>query len=303
MMGADHTNNSGHINDDKANNDGFDDNPNQGQHTKPIDLRPIESGQIDSNGQMSLFVILDGFEGPIDLLLTLAREQKVDLSKIAILPLAEQYLTFIQNARDLDIDVAADYLVMAAWLAYLKSRLLLPDPEPEEQDELDNMADALKFQLMKLEAMQKAGQQLMARARLGQERFVNGQPEKFTVTENVAFTATLFDLLKTYGHMASQKEASTLTISATKLYSVEEAVERLQHLIGRSPGWSTLQSFMPPGLDSPMDKRSALASHFTASLELVRDGALKLRQESEFGPIWLSTTTNKPSGNKPSGNS
>ena len=245
---------------------------------------------------MSLFVILDGFEGPIDLLLTLAREQKVDLSKIAILPLAEQYLAFIQNARDLDIDVAADYLVMAAWLAYLKSRLLPPDPEPEEQDELDNMADALKFQLMKLEAMQKAGQQLMALPRLGQDRFSIGQPEKFTVTENIDFTATLFDLLKTYGHMASQKEASTLTISATKLYSVEDAVKRLNQLISANlSGWSTLQSFMPPGLSTPMDRRSALASHFTASLELVRDGALKLRQDPEFGPIWLSTTSEKQS--------
>ena len=245
---------------------------------------------IDQHGQMSLFVILDGFEGPIDLLLTLAREQKVDLSKIAILPLAEQYLAFIQNARDLDIDVAADYLVMAAWLAYLKSRLLLPDPEPEEQDEAENMADALKFQLLKLEAMQKAGRQLMALPRLGQERFANGQPEKFTVTENIAYTATLFDLLKTYGHMSSQQDASTLTISATKLYSVEEAVKRLDQLIKRSPGWSTLQSFLPPGLSTAMDRRSAMAAHFTASLELVRDGALKLRQESEFGPIWLSNT-------------
>ena len=268
--------------------------------TNDFDQSASKARPIDQDGQMSLFVILDGFEGPIDLLLTLARDQKVDLSKIAILPLAEQYLAFIQNARDLDIYVAADYLVMAAWLAYLKSRLLLPDPEPEEQDELENMADALKFQLMKLEAMQKAGQQLLALPRLGQDRFANGQPEKFTVTENVAFTATLFDLLKTYGHMASQKEASTLTISATKLFSVEEAVKRLQHLIGRTPGWTTLQSFMPPGLDTPMDRRSALASHFTASLEMVRDGALKLRQESEFGPIWLSQTSQKPSRNEQS---
>ena len=270
------------------------DEPNGQDNLQPQSSQAEFIQPADIDGQLSLFVILDGFEGPIDLLLSLARDQKVDLSKIAILPLAEQYLEFINSARDLDIDVAADYLVMAAWLAYLKSRLLLPDPEPEDQEEVMDMADALKFQLMKLQAMQNAGRQLMALPRLGQQRFKNGQPEKFSVTENVAFTATLFDLLKSYGHMASSKEASTLTISATKLFSVEEAVQRLGQLIGRSPGWSTLQSFMPPGLASPMDRRSALASHFTASLELVRDGELKLRQDSEFGPIWLSTTKQRP---------
>jgi segregation and condensation protein A len=254
---------------------------------------PVNQTLMDGQGQLSLFVVLDGFEGPIDLLLSLAREQKVDLSKIAILPLAEQYLAFINSAHDLDIEVAADYLVMAAWLAYLKSRLLLPDPEPDEQHEALDMADALKFQLMKLEAMQNAGRQLMASARLGRERFANGQPETFTVTENIAFTATLYDLIKTYGNIATAKETSTLTIASTRLYSVEEAVERLQNLIGRSPGWATLQSFMPPGLTSPLDCRSAMASHFSASLELVREGNLKIRQDNHFAPIWLSTASQK----------
>ena len=249
---------------------------------------------IDQHGQLSLFVILDGFEGPIDLLLSLARDQKVDLSKITILPLAEQYLAFINSARDLDIDVAADYLVMAAWLAYLKSRLLLPDPEPEDHDEAMDMTDALKFQLMKLEAMQKAGRQLMARPRLGQERFANAQPQTFSATENIAFTATLFDLIKTYGNIATAKKNAILTITSSRLYSVEEAVKRLNHLMNRSPGWSTLQSFMPLGLNTPMDHRSALASHFTASLEMVRDGNLKIRQDNHFGPIWLSATAQKP---------
>jgi segregation and condensation protein A len=257
-----------------------------------------ESPQIDQafvkgEGQMSFFLVLDGFEGPIDLLLTLAREQKVDLSKIAILPLAEQYLEFIKTAQNLDVEVAADYLVMAAWLAYLKSRLLLPDPEPEEHGEALNMADALKFQLMKLEAMQNAGRQLMARPRLGQERFTNGQPETFTVTENIAFTATLYDLIKTYGNIATAHEASTLTIASTRLYTVEEAVKRLKNLMGQSPGWSTLESFMPPGLASPMDRRSAMASHFSASLELARDGNVKIRQDNPFGSIWLNANSDK----------
>ncbi|MGU9962001.1 MAG: segregation and condensation protein A [Candidatus Puniceispirillales bacterium WSBS_2018_MAG_OTU23] len=245
-----------------------------------------------NNGQMSLFLVLDGFEGPIDLLLSLAREQKVDLSKIAILPLAEQFLEFINTASDLDgdfdIDIAADYLVMAAWLAYLKSRLLLPDLAPDDHEEVMDMADALKFQLMRLQAMQNVGKQLMALPRLGQQRFCNGQPTVFAAVENTAFTATLFDLLKTYGHIVSSKEASTLTITASRLYTVEEAVWRLNALIDKSPGWSKLQSFMPAGLATAIDHRSALASHFTASLELVRDGALTLRQDKAFGDIWLS---------------
>lgn len=237
--------------------------------------------------QLSLFLVLDGFEGPIDLLLTLAREQKVDLGKIAILPLAEQYLEFVNSAQELDIDMAADYLVMAAWLAYLKSRLLLPDPEDDEDTTAMDMADALKFQLMKLEAMQKAGRQLMAQPRLGQQRFGNGQPQHFTTTNHAVFTATLFDLLKAYGDIASTEQASTLTITPSRLYSVEEAVARLGKLLGHSPDWATLQSFMPPGLKLPMDFRSAMASHFSASLELVKEGRASLRQDAEFAPIWL----------------
>lgn len=251
----------------------------------PLD-RPL--GRDD--GQLSLFVILDGFEGPIDLLLMLAREQKVDLGKLAILPLAEQYLDFIQSARDLDIEIAADYLVMAAWLAYLKSRLLIPDPQPDEREEALDMADALKFQLMRLEAMQRSSQALMALPRLGQQRFANGQPEEFAANTTTHFKATLFDLLRAYGHISSAGEAATLTIAESQLYTVEDAVKRLaQMLRTATPGWSTLSSFLPDGLSTPLDHRSAMASHFTASLELVRDGELKLRQDSAFGPIWLAS--------------
>lgn len=243
--------------------------------------------------QLSLFLVLDGYEGPIDLLLSLAREQKVDLSRIAILPLAEQYLEYIQSARDLDIEIAADYLVMAAWLAYLKSRLLLPDPEPEEQEEAIDMADALKFQLLRLEAMQNASRQIMALPRLGRERFANGQPEAFAITTNNSFKASLVDLLRAYGHIASAQDASTLTIASTRLFSVEDAVKRLSHLLKSAPGWNTLQHYMPEGLETPLDHRSALAAHFTASLELVRDGNMKLRQDTAFGPIWLANTRKK----------
>lgn len=251
------------------------------------DLTVAEARQA---GQLSLFLVLDGYEGPIDLLLDLARDQKIDLTQIAILPLAEQYLAYINNARELDIEVAADYLVMAAWLAYLKSRLLLPDPEPEEQMETLDMAEALRRQLLQLEAMRKAGKELMALPRLGVTRFKGAHHEQFNPVNVVSHTATLFDLLQAYGQIASREEASTLTISASHLYSVEEAVARLGDLIKYAKGWNNLLSFLPPNLKTELDHRSAIASHFTATLEMVRDGQAQLRQDNQFGPIYLAST-------------
>ena len=253
----------------------------------------LSAREARQSGQLSLFLVLDGYEGPIDLLLDLARDQKIDLAQIAILPLAEQYLAYINSARDLDIDIAADYLVMAAWLAYLKSRLLLPDPEPEEQMEALDMAEALKRQLLRLEAMRKASQELMALPRLGIKRFGAARPERFDPVYVVSHTATLFDLLQAYGQIANREEASTLTITASHLYSVEEAVARLGDLIKYAKGWNNLLSFLPPNLKTTLDRRSALASHFTASLEMVRDGQARLRQDNHFGPIYLAATEQK----------
>ncbi len=237
--------------------------------------------------QLSLFLDLDGFEGPIDLLLQLARDQKVDLRKIAILPLAEQYFIFVSNVRELDLEVAADYLVMAAWLAYLKSRILLPDPDPEQAEEMVDMADALRHQLLRLEAMQEAAKSLLSQAKLGQQRFVRGAPEQFSATSEPLWTATLYDLLTCYGDIRSADEAGTLTIAATRLFSVEEAARRLRNLIGSNPDWTVLQHFLPPGLKSAMDVRSATASHFVASLELAREGLLKLRQDNHYAPLYM----------------
>ena len=237
--------------------------------------------------QLPLFLDLDGFEGPIDLLLQLARDQKVDLTTLAILPLAEQYLIFVNNVRELDLEVAADYLVMAAWLAYLKSRLLLPDPDPEQAEEMGDMADALRLQLLRLEAMQQAAKRLSSRPKLGHQRFVRGAPEEFAKTCDPMWTATLYDLLTCYGDIRSTDEADTLTIAATRLFSVEEAAKRLRNLIGSSPEWRVLRQFLPTGLQSPMDVRSATASHFVASLELAREGFLKLRQDNQFAPLYM----------------
>ena len=198
--------------------------------------------------QLSLFINLDGFEGPIDLLLSLAREQKVDLSRIAILPLAEQYLTYIDTVRRLDLEVAADYLVMAAWLAYLKSRLLLPEPEPDLAEEVVDMTDALKYQLLRLESMQQAAKRLMSLPRLGQQRFQRGVSEIFESVTEPVWTATLYDLLSCYGSIQSGVENRTLTIAATRLVSVEEASARLRNLLGSVPEWTVLETFLPPNL-------------------------------------------------------
>ena len=247
-----------------------------------------EVGQASGDAmQLTLFVNLDGFEGPIDLLLSLAREQKVDLMKISILPLAEQYLSFVETAQELNLEVAADYLVMAAWLAYLKSRLLLPEAEPEADEEIIDMTDALRFQLLRLEAMQEAAKSLASLPKLGQARHARGEPEYFTTTEKPLWTAGLYDLLAVYGDLRSEETAQTLTIAATRLYSVQEASGRLKHLLKSSPGWTVLEQFLPGGLHRPLDRRSAMASHFVASLELAKEGIVNLRQQSHYGPIYL----------------
>ena len=239
--------------------------------------------------QLSLFVTLDGYEGPIDLLLDLVREQKIDLREIAILPLAEQYLEFISSAQNLDIEIAADYLVMAAILAYLKSKLLLPDSDPEEDEETIDLAEVLKLQLMKLESMRAAAKQLMALPRLGYERFAGVHHQQFGVGNRAIHTATLYDLLAAYGRVAKTSDHDTLTITESQLYTVEGALERISQMIKTRSGWNDLLSFLPHNLASSLDRRSALAAHFGASLEMVRDGKVKIRQDQQFGKIYLKT--------------
>ena len=234
------------------------------------------------------FVVdLDGYEGPIDVLLALARNQKVDLTKISILRLAEQYLAFIAEARGLRIEIAAEYLVMAAWLAYLKSRLLLPDAEPDD-DGLSGaeLAEALTFQLRRLESMRHAGLRLMARPRLGREVFGRGAPEGVEVVRTSVFEVSLFDLLKAYGDNRRRVDTSRLVIEPDSLFNIADAIERLSGLLGGMTDWRALMSYLPPELDAGgLIYRSAVATTFAASLELVRSGDLELRQSSSFGPI------------------
>ena len=251
------------------------------------DVEPFEMQKREVEPATELVVDLEGYEGPIDALLNLAREQKVDITKISILRLADQYLAFIAEARRLRLEIAADYLVMAAWLAYLKSRLLLPQPA-EAEPSGEEMAAALTHQLRRLEAMQQAGQGLFARDLLGRDVFTRGAPEGLPRVIVPVYEATLYDLLKAYGEGRTRKEfGGVLHIDAPELYSMDDALQRLGRLLGRLPDWRTLLSFLPSDLEPGLVQRSAVAATFAATLELVRSGKLQLRQDAPFGPIYL----------------
>lgn len=245
-----------------------------------------------------LVIDVEGFEGPLDLLLELARDQKVDITRISILALAEQYLAFIQEARKVRLELAADYLVMAAWLAYLKSRLLLPAPEPDgEEPSGEELAAALRFQLQRLQALRDAGQKLVALPQLGRDTFARGEPERVRSVETVVYEATLFDLLKAYGRLQRKPGDHNLRIARIDLFSVEDAVKRLSAMLGEMPSWRTLVAFLPPSLSvtDPLATRSAVAATFVASLELCKRGLLDLRQEGSFAPLYLRS---RPEGER-----
>ncbi|HHL20323.1 MAG TPA: segregation/condensation protein A [Aliiroseovarius sp.] len=236
----------------------------------------------------SLIIDIDGFEGPLDLLLMLSRTQKVDLRKISVLELAEQYLGFIERARNLRIELAADYLVMAAWLAFLKSRLLLP-PEPgEEGPSGEELAAHLAFQLERLEAMRKAAARLMARDRKGRDFFPRGLPEDVTRKREVRYQASLMDLMQAYARIRTRDEFRPFVMDRDSLMTMEQALERLRGLIGYAGDWTDLTSYLPEGWQmDPMRRRSATAANFAASLELAKAGAIELRQSETFAPIQI----------------
>jgi segregation and condensation protein A len=251
------------------------------------ETEPFELAKPFGPASVELVVDLEGYEGPIDMLLALAREQKVDLTRISILQLADQYLAFITAARRLRLEVAADYLVMAAWLAYLKSRLLLPEPAPLDEPSGAELAAALTHQLQRLEAMQQAGARLMARPLLGRDVFGRGAPEGLPQVLKPIYEVSLYELLRAYGDQRQRKDASVLHIEAPDLYSMDDALQRLSRILGRVPDWRALMSYLPPGLRGGIIERSAVAATFAASLELARAGKLQLRQDSVFGPIYI----------------
>jgi len=236
----------------------------------------------------ALIVDVDGFEGPLGLLLTLSRTQKVDLRKISVLKLAEQYLGFVERARSLRIELAADYLVMAAWLAFLKSRLLLP-PEPGEAGpSAEDMAAHLAFQLERLQAMRDAAARLMGRDQLGRDFFARGVPEDVTHHRAVTYTATLLDLMRAYARIRTRDDFRPFVMDREHVFTMEQALDRLRGLIGYAGDWADLTSFLPEGWTvTPMARRSATAAHFAAVLELVKVGQITLRQGDTFAPIQL----------------
>lgn len=249
-----------------------------------LDL-PLADGRPDE----VLTLDLEGWEGPLDLLLSLARAQKVDLAKISILALTEQYLSFIDNAKALKLEVAADYLVMAAWLAYLKSCLLLPkDPEVEPSPE--ELALRLQLRLQRLQAMRDAGARLMARDRLGRDVFLRGAPEGLKVVRKAAWDASIYDLISAYGAVRARAEPPVHIVQRRPVMTLEQAIERVSRMIGALIDWTSLEAFIP--VEARGDyRRSALASSFLAALELAKQGRLSLAQEAPFAPLLVRSTS------------
>ncbi len=249
----------------------------------PPKLDVLEAAKVDA-----LIVDVEGFEGPLDLLLSLSRTQKVDLMRISVLQLAEQYLAFVERARALRLELAADYLVMAAWLAYLKSRLLLP-PEPgDDGPSAQDLAAHLAFQLERLAAMRQAAAALMARDQKGRDFFARGAPETVTRLAHRRYDASLLDLMRAYARIKTKGDFRPYAFDRIDVFTMEEALERMRSVIGFGGDWADLTSFLPKGWDaSPARRRAALAAHFAAALELAKQGQVTLRQSEVFAPLQI----------------
>lgn len=242
----------------------------------------------------SLLIDVDGFEGPLDLLLHLARNQKVDLARISILKLAEQYLLFINSATSLRLELAADYLVMAAWLAFLKSKLLIPKTGNADEESGEELAAALQFRLKRLEAMREAASRLVNRNRLGRDIFQRGDPEAVVVEKQNEWSATLYDLLTAYASQRQRQAISRVTVGLRTVWSLKQARMILTRLIGEMRDWTALDQYLIAFIPNPADRATAIASSFAASLELVREGQLEVRQEAAFQTIYLRTKAGRP---------
>lgn len=240
-----------------------------------------------AESEPSLLIDVQGFEGPLDLLLHLARNQRVDLSRISVLALAEQYLGFVEQAQALRLELAADYLVMAAWLAYLKSRLLIPKQQDDDGATGEELVASLQFRLKRLEAMRDASAKLVNRNRLGRDVFARGMPELVVVDRSSQFAASLYDLLTAYTSQRQRQAVSHVQIEKRAVWSLREARVALVRLMGVSGDWVSLDRFLIDYTLSPRERASALASSFAASLELVREGKLEVRQNAPFAPIYM----------------
>ncbi|MEJ0077062.1 MAG: ScpA family protein [Alphaproteobacteria bacterium] len=240
-----------------------------------------------ASDERALIVDVEGFEGPLDLLLMLARQQKVDLSKISILALADQYLAFIEEARRIRLELAADYLVMAAWLAYLKSRLLLPEKEGELGPSAEDMATALALRLRRLEAIRNAAEALIGRPQLNRDVFGRGAPEPIADIKRPEWTATLYDLLTAYAAQRQKNALAHVRFAPRQVWSLAEAREALERMIGVSADWSRLDHYLLSYVVEPAMRATVMASSFASVLEMVREGAVDMHQDTAFGPIFL----------------
>jgi segregation and condensation protein A len=254
--------------------------------------RPAELAE----GEPALVVDVEGYEGPLDLLLALARQQKVDLAKISILALADQYLQFIEAARRIRLELAADYLVMAAWLAYLKSRLLLPEPPQPDGPSAEEMATALANRLRRLEAIREAANRLMNRPQLQRDIFPRGAPETIAEVRHQKFTATLFDLLSAYAVQRQQGMLASVHLAKRTVWSLAEARATLERLVGVTEEWSCLDEFLLTYVVDPSQRATVFASSFAAALELVREGDMELNQQAAFAPLYFRKRTSPPPG-------
>lgn len=259
-----------------------------------------DAPRADEENPVDAFLVnIDGYEGPLDVLLGMARDQKVDLAKISILQLARQYLQFIERAQALALDLAAEYLVMAAWLAYLKSRLLLPRDKNDEGPDAQAMAEALQFQLRRLEAMKQAADKMLALPQLGNGIFRRGMPEGLRTTYNSIYDLTLYDLLRSYGDMKRRVQGTQYELPTFKLMSMELAMERMTSMLGKLPRngpysvWTTLDTFLPKKVEDKLYARSSLASMLTVTLELAKQGKIEVRQDGPFRPVYMRAAAEK----------
>ncbi len=252
------------------------------------------------NNENNFLVDLDGFEGPLDLLLSLAKEQKVDLMEISILELANQYLDFVEELDARDIEIAADYLVMASWLAYLKSKLLLPTEE--EEPGAEEMAAILAFRLRRLEAMRNVGNNLMNRDRIGERLFRRGMPESSTVIRTYSQKDTIFDIIKSYSEIRNRNYVVNWSPKALPILSIEDAKKRLESMLGISLEWTNFLDFLPQSKDKSESaiayRRSSAASMFTVSLELTKQGVIEINQNKNFGTIRIKNKNKEESNNQ-----
>ena len=244
--------------------------------------------ELNSKNDNGFNILLNGYQGPIDLLLDLARRQKVDLAEISILELAEQYINFIENFNKIHLEIAADYLVMASWLSYLKSRLLLPKDDKSDDHTPEELEEALRYQLQRLEAMQNISKKLYSRPLIGRDIFYGGSLDHINVKYDITYTSSLFDILKSYSVIIRKLDnISHLTISSSTLYSVDDAIKRLKEIFGSLNEWTNFMNLIPKfGINYVINK-SSITSNFVASLELAKNGYIEVKQDQEFGNIFL----------------